>query len=714
MPTLPGCVVLLVGMVCSVAACGHPAGGGDDGAPPDGNAACTPRPAIGSGDAVGRADALIPRPRSLHLGRGQFALTSQSAIAVRVDAARAAAQVLADRLVRATGYPLPVVDAGSEACVADASLIVFDADPALAGEAYALRIDEHRATLTAGTSDGFARGVATLRQLFAADVEGPGGPPRARWLVPALEIDDAPAFRYRGAHLDVSRHFFSVAFVERYLDLLAAYKLNRFHFHLTDDQGWRIEIKKYPKLTQIGAVRHDSAGDYGGFYTQDDVRAIVAYAAARGITVVPEIELPGHASAALAAYPEYGCIPGPIAVQTTWGVFPNVFCPSEQTFGFLEDVLDEVLALFPSPVVHIGGDEVVTTQWEQSPVAQAVIAREHLGSAAALEGYFVRRIEAFLRSRGRTAIGWDEILDDAVPASADIMAWRGVDHGRAAAQQGHDVVMTPTDPLYFDHYQADPATEPPAIGGYTTVADVFGYQPRPPGLDAAADAHILGAQANLWTEYVATEAHAEYMLLPRALALAEVLWTDDPHRDYADFVTRLIAHAPHLDAAGIHYAKHALVPVTRTPHGGVHALPGTLQAEDYDDGGEGVGYHDTSPGNQGGQDRHDDVDVEATAGGGFDVGWADPGEWLEYTVTIATAGTYHVSVRAATPNGNASLRLAIDGADLGAAIAVPTTGDWTSFATHAGPDVTLPAGTHVVRVTFTDAGCNLDWIALTK
>ena len=706
----------VLGVALALGACDHGAkanGGGDAGGADGGSGDCPALPAaIGTGDAVGRADALVPRPRSIVAGEGTFALTSQSAISVRDEAARAVAVVLQERLARGTGYGLPVVTRAQESCFP--SIIALELDASIvAPEAYRLHVEATRVTLSAGSPDGLARATATLRQLFAAEIDGTATTPRQRWLVPALTIDDAPGFRYRGVHLDVSRHFFSVAFVERYIDLLAAYKLNTLHFHLTDDQGWRIEILKYPRLAEVGGFRQEASGSYGGFYTQADIRRLVAYAAARGVTIVPEIELPGHASAALAAYPEYACVPGPIAIPITWGIFENVYCPSEETFAFLEDVLEEVIGLFPSPYVHIGGDEVLTAQWKTSPVAQAVMARENLASEAELAAYFVRRIEAFVREKGRTVIGWDEIAADGVPASAAIMAWRSASAGRAAAEAGHDVVMTPNDDLYFDHYQAAPAGEPPAIGGFTTVADVYGFHPLPDGIGAPAAAHILGAQANLWTEYMLSEKQVEYMLLPRALALAEVLWTDDPQRDYADFVARLVAHVPHLDAAGVSYAKHALTLVPQAPFGAVHALPGTLQLEDYDLGGEGVAYHDTSGGNQPMQYRQDDVDIEATAGGGHDVGYIDAGEWLEYTVAVASAGSYRLRFRAAAPQAGASFTVAVDGVDVSGPVAVPPTGSWTVFAERTGPMVALAAGTHVVRVSFAAAGCNVDWIALT-
>jgi hexosaminidase len=439
--------------------------------------------------------------------------------------------------------PLPVVR------------LVLDSGATLPPEGYRLEAGANVLSVT-GSPAGIFYGLQTLRQLLP-----PGGSGR----VPSVRIEDAPRFPYRGMHLDVSRHLFPVAFLERYIDLLARYKLNTFHWHLTDDQGWRIAIKKYPRLTSVGAWRRETVlnkqmdpfqGDgepYGGFYTQADIRRIVAYAKERFVTVIPEIELPGHAVAALAAYPELACTPGPFAVGTTWGVYDDIYCPSERTFTFLEDVLTEVMDLFPSRYIHVGGDEVPKTRWKASPVAQEVIRREGLRDEAELQSYFVRRIEAFLIAHGRRLIGWDEILEGGLAPEATVMSWRGVAGGIAAAQQGHDVIMTPGSHLYFDHYQGPPETEPLAIGGFTPVERVYGFEPVPPTLSEAEAQHVLGAQGNVWTEYITSPTQVEYMVFPRMLALAEVTWTPAEHRDSADFLRRLPAQLEQLDRWGVNY-----------------------------------------------------------------------------------------------------------------------------------------------------------------
>jgi hexosaminidase len=433
--------------------------------------------------------------------------------------------------------------------------LVLDGGAARPPEGYRLEATANVLSVT-GSGAGIFYGLQTLRQLLP-----PGGSGR----VPAVEIEDAPRFPYRGMHLDVSRHLFPVAFIERYIDLLARYKLNTFHWHLTDDQGWRIEITKYPRLTSVGAWRRETVrgkqltpyeGDgepYGGFYTQEDVRRIVAYAKQRFVTVIPEIELPGHAVAALAAYPELACTPGPFAVWTTWGVTEDVYCPSERTFAFLEDVLTEVMDLFPSPYIHIGGDEVPKTRWKASPVAQDVIRQEGLHDEAELQSYFIRRIEAFLIAHGRHLVGWDEILEGGLAPEATVMSWRGTAGGIEAAQQGHDVIMTPGSHLYFDHYQGPPETEPLAIGGFTPVERVYGFEPVPAELSAEEAHHVLGAQGNVWTEYITSPAQVEYMVFPRLLALAEVTWTPAARRDSADFLQRLPEQLEQLDRLGVNY-----------------------------------------------------------------------------------------------------------------------------------------------------------------
>ena len=345
-------------------------------------------------------------------------------------------------------------------------------------------------------------------------------------------------------HLDVARHFFPVEFVERYIDLLSRYKFNTFHWHLTDDQGWRIEINRYPKLTDVGSCRRETVvernfdpyiGDstrYCGFYTQDEVRRVVAYAAARHITIVPEIEMPGHAQAAIAAYPELACTPGPFEVSTIWGVDDDILCPSEATFAFLEGVLTEVMALFPGPYIHIGGDEAPKTRWKSSDLAQQVIQREQLADEHALQSWFVQRIERFLSAHGRRLIGWDEILEGGLAPGATVMSWRGVSGGIAAAQQGHDVIMTPTSHAYFDYAQGEPALEPFSIGGNMPLERVYAFEPVPSVLTPEQATHVLGAQGNVWTEYLKTPDRVEWMVFPRMLAMAEVTWSPASARDW--------------------------------------------------------------------------------------------------------------------------------------------------------------------------------------
>ncbi len=381
---------------------------------------------------------------------------------------------------------------------------------------------------------------------------------------------DQPRFSYRGLHLDVSRHFMPVSFIKKYLDLMAMHKLNTFHWHLTDDQGWRIEIKKYPNLTKIGAKRKETLiGHYTenypmkfdgqaheGFYTQAEVRDLVKYAQARHITIIPEIELPGHALAALAAYPTLGCEPDKnYETGTRWGVYGDVFCPTEPTFKVLQDVLTEVIALFPGKYIHIGGDECPKEAWKKSEFCQNLIKKLKLKDEEALQSYFITRIEKFVNAKGRTIIGWDEILEGGLAPNATVMSWRGTQGGIEAARQKHTVIMTPGEFLYLDHYQGDPNTEPLAIGGYLPLEKVYAYEPVPTELSAAEEKYILGAQANVWTEYLPTPDKVEYMVFPRAAALAELTWMPKGPRNFEDFSYRLKTHLKRLDYLGVNYSK---------------------------------------------------------------------------------------------------------------------------------------------------------------
>ena len=434
-------------------------------------------------------------------------------------------------------------------------------------EGYRLVVTEKGITIEGSTPQGVFYGIQTLRKALPAgegsDVE-----------IPAVVVDDAPRFAYRGMHLDVSRHFYGEDFVKRYIDILALHHINIFHFHISDDQGWRVEIKKYPKLTEVGAWRQRTvigrnAGiyewkRYGGFYTQEQIRSIVEYARERYITIIPEIDMPGHMVAALASYPELGCTKGPYEVEPNWGVFDDILCAGrEKTFEFVEGVLDEVMQLFPSEYIHIGGDEAPRTRWKACADCQRRIAQEQIkgdGKHSAedrLQGYFMKRVERYLNSKGRKAIGWDELLDCDVNASTTIMSWRGVEGGLVASEKGHDVIMVPTSYLYFDYYQTkeDYWNKPLLIGGYVPLDKVYSFEPCPATLSASAQEHIIGLQANLWTEYTYAEEMAEYQVLPRMGALCELQWLQPDKKDYADYKNRQQRLNALYDTLGWKYCK---------------------------------------------------------------------------------------------------------------------------------------------------------------
>lgn len=527
----------------------------------------------GASDAANRYD-VIPLPAQLEPKSGAFVLDAQTAIATATrdaDAARVVAEFGA-QLRRATGLPLPAGTPGGK------RTITFELTDAVAHpEGYEISVTPTRVAVTARQAQGLFYAVQTLYQLLPDAVFADTPSDEVAWRIPSVEIADAPRFVYRGMHLDVARHFFDVAAVKQYIDQLAFHKMNYFHWHLTDDQGWRIEIKRYPKLTEVGGYRNGtlighyndqpqrfSSTRYGGFYTQADISEVVAYAAARFVTVVPEIEMPGHAQAVLAAYPELGCGTGPYEVWQKWGVSDNVFCPTEQTFTFLQNVLDEVVALFPSPYIHIGGDECPKLQWEQSAFCQQLIKDNNLGDAHGLQSYFIRRIEAYLNTKGKKIIGWDEILEGGLAPNATVMSWRGIEGGIAAAKAGHDVVMTPTSHCYLDYYQSDHPEEPLAIGGFLPLAKVYAQEPIPAELTADEAKHILGTQGNLWTEYIPTLEKLHYMAFPRMCALAEVAWTPATRRDYNDFVVRLLPHLARLNQRGIGAANHLFDIVSTT------------------------------------------------------------------------------------------------------------------------------------------------------
>jgi hexosaminidase len=375
--------------------------------------------------------------------------------------------------------------------------------------------------------------------------------------IPVVEIHDHPSYPWRGIHLDVSRHFFHIEFIKKFIDLLAMYKFNVFHWHLTDDQGWRIEIKKYPKLTEVGAWRTESDGTrYGGFYTQDDIREIVDYAEERYIRVMPEIEMPGHAMAALAAYPEYSCTGGPFEVPNTWGVFDDTFCiGNEKTIEFLRDVLEEAADMFPSPYIHIGCDECTEKRWREHELCRNLGCKDNHNHGSNFLSFFIGQIFPVLRSLRKEKVCWDEVAEAVLQPEAIIMAWRGMDYGRLAAQRGCQVIMTPTSHCYFDYYQAQKG-EPKAIGGYLPLEKVYEFNPTPADIAYEARPRILGGQGNIWTEYMPDANHVEYMALPRMCAMAEALWSPYESRDFEDFKERLKTHYPRFDLMDVFYRPH--------------------------------------------------------------------------------------------------------------------------------------------------------------
>ena len=430
-------------------------------------------------------------------------------------------------------------------------------------ESYQITLSKNGFSIIAADSMGLFYARQTIKQLIDNSDNGK---------VPELKIEDQPRFQYRGMHLDVARHLFDVADVKKYIDMLAYYKFNFFHWHLTDDQGWRIEIKKYPKLQSVAAYRdstlighysdspHQFDGEkYGGYYTHKEVKEVVDHAAAYGIEVIPEIEMPGHSLAALAAYPELGCESIEYYTATKWGVFPEIYCPTESTFLFLENVIDEVISLFPSDYIHIGGDEAPKDAWKKSKFCQDVIRKEGLNDEHGLQSYFITRMEKYINSKGKQIIGWDEILEGGLAENATVMSWRGIEGGIEAAESGHDVIMTPTSHCYFDYYQSVNESEPLAIGGYLPLDKVYAWSPIPDELETQYHQYILGGQGNVWTEYIHTFDQVEYMAYSRMMALSEVLWRGkDKSLTYVNFLDRYKDHAAYWESKGVNIANHTL------------------------------------------------------------------------------------------------------------------------------------------------------------
>jgi len=514
---------------------------------------------------------VIPQPQTVKILPGEFILKAGTRITFA--GGEAEAKLLALTLRRSTGFKLPVSPTSPVAAFPAGSEIDFLLDTnllaTLGSEGYKLSVNLNCVTISAGTPAGLFYGSQTFLQMLPPQIFSPERVGAVLWTAPCSAISDSPRFQWRGFMLDVSRHFWTVSEVEQVLDLMALYKLNTFHWHLVDDQGWRIEIKKYPKLTSVGAWRdgvgfgldpdstsaYDAQGRYGGFYTQKEIRDVVAYAAARHITVVPEIEMPGHSSAALVAYPQFGCPGVNFVMPAKGGIFTGVYCAGgEAAYGFIADVIAEVAPLFPGKFIHIGGDEVVKSNWTACAICQARIKSEGLKNNHELQSYFIGRVEKIVNAQGKSLIGWSEIREGGLAPSAALMDWIG--GGAESAASGHDVVMSPTKYCYFDHYQTtnnNHRLEPKAIGGYLPLKKVYEFEPVPEKLAPEFHARILGAQANLWCEYIPNFRHVEYMMFPRLGALSEVNWSPAAIRDWNSFEYRTSLNEKRLDAMGVNY-----------------------------------------------------------------------------------------------------------------------------------------------------------------
>ena len=532
---------------------------------------------------------IIPQPQSMVLGKGHFQFTQETVFVIDPVLMPARLPFL-EQFERASGFKFAI----QKAAILTNS-VVIDTDKSVPKEGYTLAVTPQQISIKAADYNGALYALQTLRQLLPNEVESSELVKRD-WLVPAVTITDAPQYQWRGLMLDVSRHFFPKEYILKTLDRMAMLKLNTFHFHLVDNEGWRIEIKKYPKLTEVGAWRVDQEDKlwdertpnpanafanpatapkkYGGFYTQEDIKEIVAYASARGITVIPEIEMPAHAMSAIAAYPELSCHKRPIGVPSgaVWPI-TDIYCAGqEETFDFIEEVLTEVLALFPSQYIHIGGDEATHTEWEHCPKCQLRMKEHQLKNVHQLQSYFIKRIDDFLTSKGRTLVGWDEIMDGGLAENAVVMNWRGIEVGKKALAQGNPIVLT--SDCYIDNYQGLPDYEPQANGGYLPLKKLYNYNLEKEALaDASVEKNkVLGTQANLWAEHVGSTEHSEYMLFPRLLALAEISWTNDKLKDWDSFMRRTQHFMQRMDVMGIHYARsvYQVVPTVENKEGNIY------------------------------------------------------------------------------------------------------------------------------------------------
>jgi hexosaminidase len=512
---------------------------------------------------------LIPFPADVKTtGAGVFVFTPETKITLKTSNAdvKKACDFFLDLLNTSAGLNI-----GYAASASSAVIVELDAKIAHP-EGYQLKVTPKEVIIKAQTPSGVFFALQTVRQLLPPEIENRSAVTGITWSLPEIEINDAPRFPYRGMMLDVTRHFFTVADIKRFIDLMTPYKFNHLQLHLADDQGWRIEIKRYPKLQTISAWRketlighldnlpHKFDGiSHGGYYTQEELKDIVKYAADRFITIVPDINMPGHATAILAAYPEFACIDSTFETSPLWGIFPDVMCPSEETFKFLENIIDEIVDIFPGKYIHIGGDECPTAQWKRSDLCKELMEQNGYDEYIQLQTWFMRRMVKYVNSKGRQAIGWDEIIDGGDIEGATIMSWRGEQGGINAARKGNNVIMTPHRYSYIDYYQwRERDKEPLAQGGYLPLSMVYQYDPVPKGLTDDQKKYILGSQGNLFTEYIADWAYVEYMTFPRECAIAERTWTPLDKKSYNEFLTRLRQYSKRLDIMKVNYAKHML------------------------------------------------------------------------------------------------------------------------------------------------------------
>ena len=519
-------------------------------------------------DSFAQKVSIIPKPLSVHEKSGNFKLSSSTKIVYEqgnIDL-KAISEKLSDQIKKTTGLQLRVAEVGSRPSKNEIILQLKSGLDSLGNEGYTLSVSPEKIVINSNKPAGIFYGTETIYQLLPVDK--PNVKNTIAVLIPAVEIVDKPRFPWRGLMLDVGRYFYSVDFIKQYINELAMHKMNTFHWHLTEDHGWRIEIKKYPRLTEVSAWRdgtqfdrfkdHINHNPHGGYYTQDQIREVVKYAQERYINIVPEVEMPGHTLAVLVAYPELSCTGGPFKIPLNWGIQKDIYCAgNEKTFEFLENVLSEVADLFPSPVIHIGGDEAPKDRWNACPKCQKRIKDEHLKDEHELQSYFVRRIEDFLKTKNKKIIGWDEILEGGLAPNAMVMSWRGEEGGIAAAKQHHKVVMTPSPYTYLDYYQGEPYHEPAAIGGLLTLEKVYSYEPIPAVLTAKEASYIQGIQGNLWAEYVHSPEKAEYMAFPRAAAIAEIGWSQPQNKNWENFKQRMETQYKRYELAGINYSKSA-------------------------------------------------------------------------------------------------------------------------------------------------------------